>query len=182
MLPYVSLTGAGFRGVHGDNFKEVRIENTKEEQEGGEESICGDLVEEVPIDKCTTTAVTQEGSVVTVLAVEPEAKSPFQRYVVPAECYNSTWMLNADPNSKLPFEYFGYDPTTDNGTDLYLSCRSYLRVPRKYFPELSVTRKRGRSVEGGEEDHHGNKTAGPQKPRNKDKGKVKKPNKSGNSK
>jgi hypothetical protein len=98
----------------------------------------GDYIEEVPTDQHATTAVTKEGSFVTVLAVDPEAKSPFQRYFIPAECYNSTWMWNADPNSKPPLEYFGYDPTTDNGTDLYLSCRIYLRVPRKYFSELNV--------------------------------------------
>jgi hypothetical protein len=142
----VSLSGEDFREVHGDYIEEVPTDNANEEQSEQEEdnkesrdNMCNDSVQEDPIYKHATTAVTKEGSFVTVLAVDPEAKSPFQRYFIPADCYNSTWMLNAHPNSKpTVVEYFGYDPTTDNGTDLYLSCRIYLRVPRKYFPELNV--------------------------------------------
>jgi hypothetical protein len=162
----VSLAGEDFREVHGDYIEEVPTENTnemqseqKEDNKESNDNMCNDFVQEDPINKHATTAVAKEGSFVTVLAVDPKAKNPFQRYFIPAECYNSTWMLNADPNSKPPHEYFGYDASSDNGTDLYLSCRIYLRVPRKYFPELNVTRKRGRCAEGGEEDQQG-KTAG----------------------
>jgi hypothetical protein len=158
VLRSVSLTGEGFRGVHGDYIEEVPTSNTKEEQsepddrEDGKVSggnSCNELVDEVSDEKRTTKTEIFEGSVVTVLAVDPQAKSPLQHYVVPAQCYNSTWMLNADPDSTC---YFGYDPTTNNGTDLYVSCSIYLRVPRKYFPELNVPRKRGRCTEGGGED------------------------------
>jgi hypothetical protein len=157
VVAYVSLTGKRFRGVHGDYVKEVPISNTKE------------VSQTKPVKKQTTRAVTNNSSVVTVLAVDPEAKSPVQRYVVPAECYNSTWMLNADytPDTscydRIDRAYFGYDATTVNGTNLYLSCSSYLRVPRKYFPELNVPQERGRSAESEEEDQHGKNTAGPGK-------------------
>jgi hypothetical protein len=162
----VSFTGEGCREVHGDYIKEVPIDNTKEEpseqddREDGKVSggnVCNELADEVSDDKRTTATETLDGSVVTVLAVDPKAKSPFQQYVVPADCYNSTWMLNAEPDSTC---YFGYDPTTNNGTDLYVSCSIYLRIPRKYFPELNVPREQGQCAEGGEENRQGT-TAGP---------------------
>jgi hypothetical protein len=167
VLRSVSLVGEGFRGVHGDHIEEVPTSNTKEEQsepddrEDGKVSggnSCNELVDEVSDDKRTTATETLGGSVVTVLAVDPKAKSPIQRYFIPADCYNPTWMLIAYRNSTC---YFGYDPTTDNGTDLYLSCSSYLRVPRKYFPELNVPREQGQCAKGEEEDQQGT-TAGPQ--------------------
>jgi hypothetical protein len=164
----VSLTGEGFRGVHGDYIEEVPIDNpeseqteqNKDKQSGG--SIYSDFVKEVAFEKHPFSKVAKAGSLVTVLAVDPEAKSPFQQYVVPAERYNSTWIWNADQKLKPTFFYFGYNASTDNGTDLYLSCSIYLRVPRKYFPELNVIQKRDRCAESGEEDQHG-KMAGPGK-------------------
>jgi hypothetical protein len=146
VLKSVSLTGEGFRGVHGDYIEEVSTDNTKVEQnerddrEDGKVSggnSCNELVDEVSDEKRTTKTETSDGSVVTVLTEDPEVKIPVQQYVVPADCYNSTWMLNADWKSDSTC-YFGYDATTGNGTDLYVSCSSYLRVPRKYLSELNV--------------------------------------------
>jgi hypothetical protein len=80
-------------------------------------------------------------------------------------------------NPRFEKEYVGYAQGNDMGDPKFAYHSSYLRVPRKYFPELNVPklnvpRKRGRSAESGEEDQHGN-TAGPQKPRSKGKGKEK---------
>jgi hypothetical protein len=155
ILRSVSLIGEGFRGVHGDYIEEVPTSNTKEEQteqdkynkQSGGSMYCDFAKGVADHKKHAALKVVKEACLVTVLAVDPEAKSPFQQYVVPAERYNSTWMWNAHQKLKPTFGYFGYNASTDNGTDLYLSCRIYLRVPRKYFPELNVTLKRGRSVE-----------------------------------
>jgi hypothetical protein len=73
--------------------------------------------------------------------------------------YRTTWFMNDEPKFKK--DEVGHVQGNDEGSPEFAYHCSYLRVPRKYFPELNVPQKRGRSAEGGKEDQHGNKTAGP---------------------
>jgi hypothetical protein len=88
--------------------------------------------------------------------------------------FRTTWFMNEEP--KFEEQYIGYVQGNDAGDPEFAYHCSYLRVPRKYFPELNVPRKRGRCAEGGEEDQQG-KTAGPGKDTEEEA-----PDKSGSSK
>jgi hypothetical protein len=69
-------------------------------------------------------------------------------------------------------KFTAYTLHNDEGPKLAYNC-SYLRVflgstsPKLNVPELNVPRKGERCAKSGEEDQHGNKTAGPQEERYK---------------
>jgi hypothetical protein len=73
--------------------------------------------------------------------------------------FRTTWFMNDEP--KFDRECIGYFQGNDGGDPEFAYHCSYLRVPRKYFPELNVPCKQGRCAESGEDDQH-RKTAGPQ--------------------
>jgi hypothetical protein len=74
--------------------------------------------------------------------------------------FRSTWFMNDEP--KFEEQYIGYVQGNDAGDPEFAYHCSYLRVPRKYFPELNVPCMQGRCAERGEEDQRGT-TAGPSK-------------------
>jgi hypothetical protein len=86
--------------------------------------------------------------------------SGYQRALVGGR-FRTTWFLNHKPN--FAREYICYVQGNDRGEPKFAYHCSYLRVPRKYFPELNVHQKEGRCAESGEEDQHGKNTAGPGK-------------------
>jgi hypothetical protein len=87
----------------------------------------------------------------------------------------ATWFISDEPRYEK--KYAGYIFHNDEGPGFAYHC-SYLRVPRKYFSELNVPRKRGRCAKSGEEDQHGNTARPPEK---KDKQDNEKAIESGNS-
>jgi hypothetical protein len=73
--------------------------------------------------------------------------------------FRTTWFVNDEPQFEK--DYVGYAQGNDIGDPRFAYHCSYLRVPRKYFPELNVPCKQGRCAESGEKDQQG-KMAGPQ--------------------